>query len=96
MYFDQVEFGKRLQECRRARGITQEKLAEEIGFASKQHISRMERGIEACSLDALVELSGLLRVSTDYLLMGTVQDEGKMKAELLSVISHLTELADQI
>ena len=96
MYFNQVEFGKRLQECRKSRGITQEALAELLGFASKQHVSRMERGVESCSLDVLVELSGLLHVSTDYLLMGTNPDKEITKAQLISVISQLTDIADQL
>ena len=96
MYFNQVEFGKRLQECRKSRGITQETLAELLGFASKQHVSRMERGVESCSLDVLVELSGLLHVSTDYLLMGTNPDKEITKTQLVSVIARLTEIADQL
>jgi len=96
MYFNQVEFGKRLQECRKSRSITQEALAELLGFASKQHVSRMERGIESCSLDVLVELSGLLHVSTDYLLLGTNPDKEITKAQLISVISKLTDIADQL
>lgn len=96
MYFNQVEFGKRLQECRKSRGITQEALAELLGFASKQHVSRMERGVESCSLDVLVELSGLLHVSTDYLLMGTNPDKEITKAQLISAIAQLTDIADQL
>ena len=96
MYFNQVEFGRRLQDCRKSRGITQEALAELLGFASKQHVSRMERGVESCSLDVLVELSGLLHVSTDYLLMGTNPDKEITKAQLIAVISQLTDVADQL
>ena len=96
MYFNQVEFGKRLQEVRKSRGITQEMLADLLGLASKQHISRMERGVEACSLDILVELSGLLHVSTDYLLMGTNPDKEITKAQLVAAISQLTDIADKL
>ena len=96
MYFNQVEFGKRLQECRKARGITQEALAELLGLASRQHVSRMERGVESCSLDVLVELSGLLNVSTDYLLMGTKPDKQITKARLISAIAQLTDIADHL
>ena len=96
MYFNQVEFGKRLQECRKARGITQEALAELLGLASKQHVSRIERGVEACSLDVLTELSGLLHVSTDYLLMGTNPDREITKSQLISAIAQLTDIADHL
>ena len=56
----------------------------------------MERGVESCSLDVLVELSGLLHVSTDYLLMGTNPDKEITKAQLITVISKLTDIADQL
>ena len=59
-------------------------------------VPRMERGVESCSLDVLVELSGLLHVSTDYLLMGTNPDKEITKAQLISVISKLTDIADQL
>ena len=81
MYFNQVEFGKRLQECR--------KLKELVGV-EKQHISRIERGVTACSIDLLPMLSATLQVSTDYLLMGKSIDKEMTRTQLLSVISQLT------
>ena len=57
MYFDAKEFGKRLQDVRTSRGITQEELAVRLGLASKQHVSRMENGERSCSIDLLIELS---------------------------------------
>ena len=71
MYFDAKEFGKRLHDVRTSRGITQEELAVRLGLASKQHVSRMENGERSCSIDLLIELSCILHVSTDYLLMGS-------------------------
>ena len=38
MYFNQVEFGQRLQECRKLQKLTQEELAGLVGV-EKQHIS---------------------------------------------------------
>ena len=51
MYFDAKEFGKRLQDVRKIRGLTQLELSERLGLASKQHISRIERGEKTCSID---------------------------------------------
>lgn len=70
MYFDAKEFGMRLKEKRKAAGMTQEELAEKIGLSTKKHISGMECGKEACSIDLLLEIAEVLDVSTDYLLMG--------------------------
>ncbi len=46
MYFNQLKFGKRLQECRKLKELTQEELAALVGV-EKQHISRIERGVTA-------------------------------------------------
>ena len=89
MYFNLVEFGKRLQECRKLKELTQEELAEMVGV-EKQHISRIERGVTACSIDLLPALSVALQVSTDYLLMGKSIDKELTRTQLLSVISQLT------
>ena len=89
MYFNQVEFGQRLQECRKLQKMTQEELAELVGV-EKQHISRIERGVAACSIDLLPVLSITLQVSADYLLMGKSIDKELTRTQLLSVISQLT------
>ena len=93
MYFDQTEFGKRLHDIRVLRGLTQEELANKLGDINKQHISRMERGVNACSIDLLIELSCVLGVSTDYLLMGKEPHLEKKKDQLLDIIGQLSEMA---
>ena len=69
--------------------MTQEQLASLVGV-EKQHISRIERGVTACSIDLLPALSVTLKVSTDYLLMGKSIDKELTRTLLLSVISQLT------
>ena len=91
MYFDQTEFGKRLHDIRVLRGLTQEALAEKVSV-EKQHISRMERGVNACSIDLLVELSCVLGVSTDYLLTGKDSQKERIKNILMDIIAKLMEL----
>jgi transcriptional regulator with XRE-family HTH domain len=95
MYFNQYGFGRRLKECRELIDMTQEELAQMVGV-EKQHISRIERGARACSIDLLVILASTLHVSTDYLLMGECADKDKEfirkqmaeMAYLLSMMSH--------
>ena len=94
MYFDAKEFGKRLHDVRTSRGIPQEELAVRLGLASKQHVSRMENGERSCSIDLLIELSCLLHVSTDYLLMGSEPSKEEVKNDLLSIISELSTIAN--
>ncbi len=61
--------GKRIKECRRQLGLTQETAAEELGISVK-HFSEVERGIAGLSVDNLVRLSSLLGVSLDYIVKG--------------------------
>ena len=95
MYFRPVEFGKRLQELRKLNGLTQEELAVRVGV-EKLHISRMERGVAACSIDLLLDLSSALSVSTDYLLTGENPDKEIIRTQVLSVISQLSIIAQSI
>ena len=95
MYFNQIEFGQRVQESRKFAGMTQEELAERLGI-DKNHVSRIERGAKACSIDILVELSGILKVSTDYLLTGKSIDREMTRTQVLSVISQLSLIAQNL
>ena len=95
MYFRPVEFGKRLQELRKLNGLTQEELAVRVGV-EKLHISRMERGVAACSIDLLLDLSSALSVSTDYLLTGKNPDKEIIRTHLLSIISQLSIIAQSM
>ena len=81
--------GENMRLLRREKEMTQEELAELVGV-EKQHISRIERGVAACSIDLLPTLSVTLQVSTDYLLIGKSIDKELTRTQLLSVISQLT------
>ena len=81
---------------RTSRGIAQEELAVRLGLASKQHVSRMENGERSCSIDLLIELSCILHVSTDYLLMGSEPSKEEVKNDLLSIISELSRIAKKL
>ncbi|MGM9631238.1 helix-turn-helix domain-containing protein [Butyricicoccus sp.] len=59
----------RIRELRRARGISQEELAEEIGV-SRQAVSKWESGQSVPDLDRVIALSDYFEVTTDYLLKG--------------------------
>lgn len=61
--------GKRISLRRKALGLTQEQVAEQMNV-SVQMISNLEQGRKAIRPENLVKLSGVLQISTDYLLMG--------------------------
>ena len=56
-----VQFGKRLRDLRKQRGITQEQLAEEASI-SVDFLSLVERGINAPSFETLEKLACALNV----------------------------------
>ena len=95
MYFDVTEFGARLKDLRTTRGLTQEKLAEELGI-SWDHLCRVERGNRSCSIDLIIEIAVYFGVSTDYLLLGKHVNQVENRKRLLFVIGELTELAKNL
>lgn len=63
-----LTFGEKVQALRRARGWTQEQLAEQIGV-SRQSLSKWESNTTAPDTERVVALSRLFGVTTDYLLL---------------------------
>ena len=92
---NQYVTGTVIKELREKNRMTQLRLAEKIGV-DKLHISRMERGVAACSIDILLELSSALCVSTDFLLTGKNPEREITRTQLLSVISQLSLIAQSI
>ena len=64
-----MEFHEKLQELRKARGLTQEELAAEL-YVSRTAISKWESGKGYPSIDSLKEISKFFSVSIDELLSG--------------------------
>lgn len=95
MYFDQIEFEKRLAGLRKVMGLSQEAMAEKLNI-SKVHYGNLERGTAGCSIDLLIAMSCVFHVSTDYLLMGKETSKEYDLKQLLSVISQLTEIAQNM
>lgn len=61
--------GKRISEKRKARGMTQDQLAESLGVSS-QAVSKWENDISCPDISLLPMLSDILGVSIDVLLRG--------------------------
>lgn len=62
-----MAFGEKLQKLRKARSLTQEELAEQVGV-SRQTLSKWESGAVLPDTENVVKLSELFSVTTDYLL----------------------------
>lgn len=67
--FDQVEMGIRIRRARMVRKITVEKLADYL-MVSVNTIYKWQRGQNAPDIQNLAELSMILHVSLDYLILG--------------------------
>lgn len=72
-------FGKRLQEARLLRNVTQDELGEECNVTAK-HISNIERGASSISVNLLLSICNYLNISPNSLfcdsLLPDVNDEG--------------------
>ena len=64
-----MEFGEKLQELRKIKGLTQEELAEAL-YVSRAAISKWESGRGYPNIDSLKEISNYFSVSIDDLLSG--------------------------
>lgn len=69
-----MNLGERIQELRKAKGLSQEGLANEIGV-SRQAVSKWEAGQSSPDLDNIIALSSIFDVTTDYVLTGVEQKQ---------------------
>ncbi len=60
----------RIQNLRKAKGISQEELADKVGV-SRQAVSKWESGQSLPEIDKIILMSEFFNVTTDYLLKGT-------------------------
>ena len=72
--FSAIAIGKRITECRKMLGLTQEELAEK-GDMTTQFVSYAESGKRVIRSENLLKLSKALEVSADYLLTGEIVDK---------------------
>ncbi len=77
------DIGKRIQECRKKRGLTQEQLAERIGV-SAHYLSALERGVYNMKLEILVNILNELDCSADEVFCNVVKKSSAIKATKLS------------
>jgi len=68
---DREKVGERIRKLRTERGLTQEKLAEQIGVA-RGSVARYEAGTYYPSQEVIVKLAAILGVTTDLILGNTM------------------------
>lgn len=82
------EIGQRVRRYRRAKGLSQEELAEKVGISST-HMSHIETGNTKLSLSVLVLLAAALEVRTDDLLFDNPHADCTAASE--EILSHLED-----
>ena len=70
-----MTFGEKLQALRKAQGLSQEELAQQINV-SRQALSKWESGALVPDTENVVALSRLFGVPTDYLLLEVMKKPG--------------------
>ena len=95
MNYDMKQSGKRIKQLRIQHGYTQGKLARDLNI-DRSFLSCVESGKKGCSIDLLVQLSALLDVSLDYIVLGqewhdvlSGKNEVHLKADIEKLICHL-------
>lgn len=72
-----IEIGANIQAAREQAGYTQERLSEILGL-SPNHVSAIERGVSAVSLDALRTICSLFGISADVIIFGGNEPSGEV------------------
>ena len=97
MYFDSYATGKRIQQLRKANGMTQEELAIKLNI-SDRHLRNLERGEEAPSIDLFVEIKTIFNSTLDNLILGSTPSEQEelMKKRLCAKLHRIARSLDTI
>ena len=75
-----TDLGKKIQQLRKQRGLSQEELATQI-TVSRQAISKWELGETMPDIDNVVQLTKIFGVSSDYLLIDDYENESNSPIE---------------
>lgn len=73
-----MSFSDNLRQARKNKGLSQDQMAEVLGV-SRQSVSKWESNIALPELDRIADISKLLGVTTDFLLIGSKEDENSME-----------------
>ena len=90
MEVNYVDIGKRIQEHRLQKNITQERLAEMV-VLSVPHLSGIENGKTKFSFQAILRIANALELSMDELLCGSlIQGKTVMQNEFANLLADCT------
>ena len=89
---DKLDFGQKIQELRKAKGLTQAKLAELVDMHEK-HISRIESGKYLPNFDNLIKILNVLNVDIEKITQNEKLNTIKspVKSRILKLINNADE-----
>ena len=87
---DYCKIGERVRKFRRAKGLSQEQLAEKVDI-SVTHISHIETGNTKLSLSVLLNIANALEVQANDLLNDEVSGRNTALTELSDILDACTE-----
>ena len=98
MNYDMKKCGERIRQLRIQRGFTQENVAQILNI-DRSFYSRIEAGKNGCAVDLFIQLSGLFKVSLDYLILGKYDstllrntERILLKENIEKTIAHLEQV----
>ncbi len=83
------EIGKRIRKYRKAKGLSQEQLAEKVDI-SVTHMSHIETGNTKLSLPVFVRLAKALDIQTDDMLSDEVSGKARAMDDLFDILQSCT------
>ena len=92
-YYNIPTTAERIRKLRLEQGLTQQTAADQLEI-SFGFLSRLERGLQGCSLELLARLSVLYDVSMDYLVLGASRT-GLSREGVERLIAFLQELLEE-
>lgn len=86
-----MNLADRIQALRKAKGISQEELADQVGV-SRQAVSKWESEQSTPDLEKIIAMSGFFGVTTDYLLKGIepAADQKQKGREITSKVLYIS------
>ena len=85
MHYDMKKCGARIQQLRKAKGMTQEELSAVLGIGDR-HLRKIESGERGPSTEIFVE---------DYIIVGK-KPQDNLKKRLFAVIQELSAVTDEL
>lgn len=95
MYYDLKETGKRIQNLRKQKSMTQEKLAEKLNI-SVSNLGKIETGYSGVSIDLVIEMAMFFSVSLDYILLGRELQTDNLKKQIRLMLGQLMEIEQKL